>query len=115
MVFPWESLVGSHLAFIPCQTHELLSGAALHLPRARSVIDIPASMPCNADVILAVRELKKAGYRLALTGWNANKERRPSPLFVTSCAPMSARFRQPTALKSPMDFPTNRPPWSRKT
>jgi c-di-GMP-related signal transduction protein len=37
MVYSWESLVGSYLAFIPCQIHELLSGAALLLPRTRSV------------------------------------------------------------------------------
>lgn len=76
MVFPWESLVGTNLAFVAFEGAELLGGAALLLPRACSIIDIPASVPCNAEIILAAQELKNAGYRLSLSGWKAEKDRR---------------------------------------
>jgi len=77
MIFPWESLVGQGLVFLPFQAHELSSGAALLLPRAKSVIDIPPDLPCSAEVILSCQELKNAGYRLSVSGWKAERERRP--------------------------------------
>lgn len=80
MVFPWESLVGHGLAFISFNIRELINGAALLLPRAGSIIDIPATVPCNADVIIACQELKHAGYKLSVSGWRAQSDRRP--LFV---------------------------------
>src|SRR5271165_2216513 len=51
MVFRWESLVGHGLAFISLGIQELLSGAALLLPRAKAVVELPGSVPCNAEVI----------------------------------------------------------------
>jgi EAL and modified HD-GYP domain-containing signal transduction protein len=77
MVFPWEPLVGNGLAFISFAIRELISGAALLLPAGRSVIDIPEFVPCNADVILACQELKNAGYRISVSGWRGQKDRRP--------------------------------------
>jgi EAL and modified HD-GYP domain-containing signal transduction protein len=77
MVFPWEALVGHGLAFIPFQARELSSGAALLLPRAKSVIDIGPDVLCSAEVVLGCQELKNAGYRLSVSGWKAQRERRP--------------------------------------
>jgi c-di-GMP-related signal transduction protein len=77
MVFPWEFLVGAGLAFISFGSEELVNGAALLLPRAKSVVDVPPSVPCDAEVILACQELKSAGYRLSVSGWTGQKERRP--------------------------------------
>lgn len=77
MVFAWESLVGPGLAFISFELPELLSGAALLLPRARSVINLPASLPCTPEAILACQELKNAGYRISLSDWTLEKSRRP--------------------------------------
>jgi len=82
MVFAWEALVGHGLAFISFELPELLSGAALLLPRARSVINIPPSVPCTAEAILACQELKNAGYRLSLAGWNLDKSRRPLAILA---------------------------------
>ena len=55
MVFHWESLTANTLAFIALGAQELLNGAALMLPRARTVIEIPLSVPCSAEIILACR------------------------------------------------------------
>ena len=77
MVFRWETLVGSGLAFFSFGIQELLSGAALILPRAKAVIEVAGSVPCNAEVILALQDLKAAGYRISLGEWNGQKERRP--------------------------------------
>jgi len=82
MVFPWESLVGHGLAFISFELSELLSGAALLLPRARSVINIPVSVPCTAEAILACQELKNAGYRISLGGWKLEKSRFPLAILA---------------------------------
>jgi len=46
MVFNWESLTGNGLAFISLGVHELLSGAALILPRSKTVVEIPSAVPC---------------------------------------------------------------------
>jgi len=77
MVFRWESFTGNGLAFIPLGLQELLSGAALILPRTKTVIEIPSSLPCTAEVVFACKSLKTAGYRLSLGGWAADEERRP--------------------------------------
>ena len=77
MVFLWESLVGHGLAFLRFQARELATGAALLLPRAKSVIDVAPDVPCSVEVILACQELKNAGYRLSVSGWKAERERRP--------------------------------------
>jgi c-di-GMP-related signal transduction protein len=77
MVFRWETLVGSGLAFFSFGIQELLSGAALILPRAKAVIELAGSVLCNAEVILAFQDLKAAGYRLSLGEWAGQKERRP--------------------------------------
>ena len=76
MVFSWEALVGTTLAFVRVDTQELLSGAALLLPRNRTVIDIPPTVTPTAEIIVAAQELKNAGYRLSLSGWRAEKDRR---------------------------------------
>ena len=77
MVFHWEALTGNSFAFFTLGEHELLSGSALILPRAKAVIEIAPSTPCNSEIIPACESLKSAGYRLSLAGWAGQKERRP--------------------------------------
>ena len=77
MVFHWETLTGNSFAFFTLGEHELLSGTALILPRAKAVIEIAPSVPCNSEIIPACESLKSAGYRLSLAGWAGQEERRP--------------------------------------
>jgi c-di-GMP-related signal transduction protein len=74
MVFHWESLTGNGLAFIKLNLQELLSGAALILPRTKTVIEIPSTSPCTSEVLLACKNLKAAGYRLALSNWTGRPD-----------------------------------------
>jgi len=82
MVSHWESLTGNGLAFISLGLQELLSGAALILPRSKTVVEIPSTVPCNAAVVLACQSLKTADYRLALSEWRGQEELRPLAAVV---------------------------------
>lgn len=77
MVFHWETLTADTLAFITVGEAELLSGAALTLPRSKTVIEISSNIPPSAETVLACQDLKSAGYRLAVDGWVGQQERRP--------------------------------------
>jgi c-di-GMP-related signal transduction protein len=77
MVFRWETLVAQSLAFFSFGVQELLSGAALILPRSKAVIEIADSVPSNGEVTLACQNLKTAGYRISLAGWSGQEERIP--------------------------------------
>jgi EAL and modified HD-GYP domain-containing signal transduction protein len=77
MTFHWESLTAGHLAFIPFGEQDLLSGAALILPRNRTVINILPDVPANAETITACQSAKSAGYRIALQGWAGQPDRKP--------------------------------------
>jgi c-di-GMP phosphodiesterase len=81
MVSHWESLTGNGLAFISLGLQELLS-AALILPRSKTVVEIPSTVPCNAAVVLACQSLKTADYRLALSEWRGQEELRPLAAVV---------------------------------
>ena len=82
MVFHWESLTGNGLAFISLGLQKLLSGAALILPRSKTVVEIPSTVPCNAAVVLACQSLKTADYHLALSEWRGQEELRPLAAVV---------------------------------
>jgi EAL and modified HD-GYP domain-containing signal transduction protein len=77
MVFHWESLTAGRLAFIPFGRQDLLSGAALVLPRSKAVINISSDVPADAETIVACQSLKSAGYRLSLQGWTGQADRKP--------------------------------------
>ncbi|HVO57356.1 MAG TPA: HDOD domain-containing protein [Dongiaceae bacterium] len=77
MVFHWETVVGQRLAFVELGAQEVLSGAALVLPRARTVIQLPAATTPSRELLLACQGLKAAGYRLALSRWNGTGDTGP--------------------------------------
>jgi c-di-GMP-related signal transduction protein len=83
MVFHWESLTANNLTFVSLLTaEELQGGAALLLPRSKTVIELPPSVPCDPEVLSTCKALKSAGYRLALSGWLDQPERRPLAQFA---------------------------------
>jgi EAL and modified HD-GYP domain-containing signal transduction protein len=65
MVFHWESLVGPHLAFLPLSARELATGAALVLPKSRTVVHLPAS-GLTDELVESCQNLKLSGYRLCV-------------------------------------------------
>jgi c-di-GMP-related signal transduction protein len=55
MVFHWESLTASALAFFAVGVQELLSGAALILPRSKTVIEVPSPFLATQKLSLLAR------------------------------------------------------------
>ncbi|GAC1641419.1 MAG: hypothetical protein NVS9B14_23060 [Candidatus Acidiferrum sp.] len=66
MLFDWETLLEGANAFINFGEEELVSGAALLLPRLQTVIEIPPTLRYDEDLIQVIKNLRLAGYRVAL-------------------------------------------------
>lgn len=66
MLFHWESLFGRASAFFGMSESELLQGAALLLPATQTVIELPASLPAQPEILETLERLRRAKYRVAL-------------------------------------------------
>jgi EAL and modified HD-GYP domain-containing signal transduction protein len=75
MLFGWERLVGPWLGFINFGAAELLNGAALLLPHAQTVVELPASLATTKEVVAACAGLHEAKYRIALDNFRDEPER----------------------------------------
>jgi len=62
----FDTLVGSHKAFVNVGRRLLLEGIAEILPPNRVVIELGADVEATDDVIAACRSLRRAGYSLAI-------------------------------------------------
>jgi EAL and modified HD-GYP domain-containing signal transduction protein len=69
MLFDWASLVDGACAHINFGAEEILSGAALLLPSAQTVIEIPCDLEFGEELIEGIKNLRTAGYRVALDGY----------------------------------------------
>lgn len=69
MLFDWDGLLGGVNAHINFSAAELLSGVALLLPGAQTVVEVPATMEFTEEAMQAIKNLRQAGYRVALDGY----------------------------------------------
>ncbi len=74
MLFDWETLLEGASAFINFGEEELVSGAALLLPRLQTVIELPPNLSYDEDLIQSIKNLRLAGYRVALDGYVRQRE-----------------------------------------
>lgn len=74
MLFDWETLLDGSSAFINFGEEELVSGAALLLPRLQTIIELPPTLRYDDDVIQVIKNLRLAGYRVALDGYSRQPE-----------------------------------------
>ena len=72
----FEEFIDGTLAFIPCTRQALLSGQAAMLPRDRVVLEMPAGGEPDDEVVASCRGLKKAGFLIALEGFQGGWEER---------------------------------------
>ena len=93
MVFNWSDLVGNTRAFLNFSGSELVSGAALLLPRKQTVIEILESTVVTSEVVAACERLRAMGYALALDGFADLPEQRP---LVPICSYLKVDFRTTT-------------------
>ena len=61
-----EGLVGEHLAFVNMTRDLLVSAAHEVLPPSATVIELLENVPADPEVLEAVRDLKRRGYKIAL-------------------------------------------------
>lgn len=74
MLFDWETLLDGASAFINFGKEELVSGAALLLPRLQTIIELPPNLNYDEDLIQGIKNLRLAGYRVALDGYARQPE-----------------------------------------
>lgn len=72
-----DTVVGPHRAFVNATRDFLVGGFATHLPPERIVIEVLEDIPPDADVQFALRELRHAGYMIALDDFVFREELRP--------------------------------------
>ena len=72
----FEEMLEGTLAFVPCTRQALLSGQAATLPRDRVVLEVPVGREPDDEVVASCRELKKAGFSIALDGFQGGWEER---------------------------------------
>ncbi len=72
MLFDWETLLDGASAFINFGSEEIVSGAALLLPKLQTIIEIPPTLYFDDDLIQGIKNLRLAGYRVALDGFSAD-------------------------------------------
>lgn len=72
-----DTVVGPHRAFVNATRDFLVGGFATHLPSDRIVIEVLEDVPPDADVQFALRELRRAGYMVALDDFVFREELRP--------------------------------------
>jgi EAL and modified HD-GYP domain-containing signal transduction protein len=69
MLFDWNTLVDGASAHINFGAEEIVSGAALLLPKGQTVIEIPATLEFNDELVAGIKNLRLSGYRAALDGY----------------------------------------------
>lgn len=72
-----EHLVGNGLAFVNASRAFLTGEQEVPLPPHRTVLEIPASMPVDDDVIAGCRALVEAGFQLALDDFDLSAALHP--------------------------------------
>jgi EAL and modified HD-GYP domain-containing signal transduction protein len=77
LLFGLEKLVGNKRAFFNFTEGLLRSDAALALPPAQTVLEIPGDVSADPDTIEACRRLKDMGYKLALSDFLLQPETMP--------------------------------------
>lgn len=71
MLFDWNTLLDGACAAINFGAEELLNGAALLLPSEKTVIEVPGTLDFTEEILQGIKNLRLAGYRIALDGYGA--------------------------------------------
>lgn len=66
LVFGMDTLVHGARAFVKCNRETLTSRYATCLPARHTVLQVPASIPIDREIVAACGELKQLGYKIAL-------------------------------------------------
>lgn len=72
-----EVLCDGRRAFVNCTRDTLIKGLVTLLPSTTTVVEILESVPADPDVFSACRNLKEAGYLIALDDYVAEDPRKP--------------------------------------
>jgi len=70
-----DVLCDGRRAFVNCTRDTLIKGLVTLLPSASTIVEVLESVPADPDVIAACRNLKEAGYLIALDDYVANDTR----------------------------------------
>ena len=70
-----DILCDGRRAFVNCTRDTLIKGLVTLLPSASTIVEVLESVPADPDVIAACRNLKEAGYLIALDDYVANDAR----------------------------------------
>jgi c-di-GMP-related signal transduction protein len=70
-----DILCDGRRAFVNCTRDTLIKGLVTLLPSTMTVVEILESVPADPDVVTACRNLKEAGYMIALDDYVANDPR----------------------------------------
>jgi c-di-GMP-related signal transduction protein len=70
-----DVLCDGRRAFVNCTRDTLIKGLVTLLPSASTIVEVLGSVPADPDVIAACRNLKEAGYLIALDDYVANDAR----------------------------------------
>jgi c-di-GMP-related signal transduction protein len=70
-----DILCDGRRAFVNCTRDTLIKGLVTLLPSTTTVVEVLESVPADADVVKACRNLKEAGYMIALDDYVANDPR----------------------------------------
>jgi len=70
-----DILCDGRRAFVNCTRDTLIKGLVTLLPSTMTVVEILETVPADPDVVVACRNLKEAGYMLALDDYVANDPR----------------------------------------
>jgi c-di-GMP-related signal transduction protein len=72
-----DVLCDGRRAFVNCTRDTLIKGLVTLLPSTSTVVEILENVPPDVDVIAACRNLKEAGYMIALDDYVADDKREP--------------------------------------
>jgi c-di-GMP-related signal transduction protein len=72
-----RTLTDSRVAFLNLTRETILSGTAALLPKERVVLEVLETVEADESVIEAVKELKEAGYKIALDDFTAPQDHHP--------------------------------------
>jgi c-di-GMP-related signal transduction protein len=72
-----DVLCDGRLAFINCNREDLLNEYVTQLPTSQTVVEILETVAPDDDIVAACRQLKQAGYRIALDDFGVDDPREP--------------------------------------
>jgi c-di-GMP-related signal transduction protein len=71
-----DLVAGGRSIYVNCTANLLLGQYATLLPPAQTVVEVLETVPANSDILSACRELKQAGYRIALDDFVDRQDQR---------------------------------------